>query len=130
MHLLLALRRGGNVKRHIPVTVKSARPFYNTPTTRHQPRATASEAAPEPGHALARSSTSNRRARLRAVRTTALLLEYKHCESETDDHVDALLACSLRNTGETPNFERSGRMTGSIPSWVLSRALDVTDSQS
>jgi hypothetical protein len=38
---------------------------------------------------LARSSTSNRRARLRAVRTTALLLEYKHCESETDDHVDA-----------------------------------------
>src|ERR1022692_1852732 len=40
------------------------------------------------------------------------------------------LACSLRNTGETPHFERSGRMTGSIPSWVLSRALDVTDSQS
>src|ERR1022692_864912 len=89
MHLLLALRRGGNVERHIPVTVKSARPFYNTPTTSHQPPATASEARPEPGHSLGRSSTSNRRASLRAVRTTALLLEYKNCESETDDHVDA-----------------------------------------
>ena len=42
-----------------------------------------------PNKILARSSTSNRRAPLRAVRTTALLLEYKHCESETDDHVDA-----------------------------------------
>ena len=52
MHLLLALRRGGNVERHIPVTVKSARPFYNTPTTSHQPPATASEARPEPGHSL------------------------------------------------------------------------------
>src|ERR1017187_9462916 len=41
------------------------------------------------GHSIARSSTSNRRPRLRAVRTTALLLEYKHCESETDDQVDA-----------------------------------------
>jgi hypothetical protein len=57
-----------------------------------------------PNKILARSSTSNRRARLRAVRTTALLLEYKHCESETDDHVDALLACSLRNTEKHPTL--------------------------
>ena len=68
--------------------------------------------------------------RLRAVRMTTLLLRYKYCGSETDVTVDALLARSRRNTGKASRFERSGLMTGSIPSWVLSRALDLTDSQS